>query len=116
MKARQCAKIREIGEALRGAGFVSLDQQAKVLGIGRSTVWCLLRANHKSSGLSAAIVGRMLAQPALPPEVRTKIVEYVAEKSAGCYGHSEPQLRKFSARLAWSFTYWRDSHGLATSR
>src|SRR5690349_724453 len=25
MKARQCAKIREIGEALRAAGFVSLD-------------------------------------------------------------------------------------------
>jgi hypothetical protein len=116
IKARQCAKIHEIGEALRAAGFVSLDQQATVLGIGRSTAWSLLRASHKNSGLSATIISRMLAHPGLPPQVRTKVVEYVAEKSAGIYGHNERQRRKFSARLSSSFSYWRESQLSSNSR
>ena len=33
MKARQCAKIREIGEALCAAGYVTLDKQAEALGL-----------------------------------------------------------------------------------
>ena len=37
LKARQSSKIREIGAALITAGFVSLDAQAKVLGLPRST-------------------------------------------------------------------------------
>ena len=35
MKARQCAKIREIGEALCAAGYVTLDKQAEALGLDR---------------------------------------------------------------------------------
>ena len=116
MKARQCAKIHEIGEALRAAGFVSLDQQAKVLGIGRSTAWSLLRAKHKSSGLSATIISRMLVHPVLPPQARAKIVEYVAEKSAGLYGHSERQRRKFSARLSSSLIYLRAPQSSSSAR
>jgi hypothetical protein len=34
VKARQSSKIREIGEALITARFVSLDAQARVLGLG----------------------------------------------------------------------------------
>ena len=33
MKAWQCAKIREIGEALCAAGYVTLDKQADALGL-----------------------------------------------------------------------------------
>jgi hypothetical protein len=99
-KSGQCSKIREIGKALRAEGLISLDQQATALGLSRSTAWTILRGDHKSSGLSANVIRRMLAVPKLPPQVRRKILEYVAEKSAGRYGHSEKQLRRFAAKLS----------------
>src|SRR5258705_144730 len=43
-KARQSAKIAGIGAALAAAGVRALDEQAKVLGLGRSTAWTLLKA------------------------------------------------------------------------
>ena len=99
MKARQCAKIKEIGAALRAAGYTVLDKQAEVLGLGRSTAWSILPAGHKNSGLSAAVIKRMLAAPELPPAVHQKLLEYVAEKSAGLYGHCPQQRRKFLSVL-----------------
>ena len=87
-KARQTAKIREIGNALRLAGYGALDEQAAVLGLNRSTAWTIVRAPHKASGLSAAVVGHMLAAPELPAAVRKIILEYVKEKAAGLYGHT----------------------------
>ena len=88
MKARQCAKIKEIGAALQAAGYTVLDEQAEVFGLGRSTTWSVMRGGHKSSGLSAAIIKRMLAAPQLPPSVHQKLMEYVAEKCAGLYFHA----------------------------
>jgi hypothetical protein len=104
MKERQSHKIREMREALVAAGLRSLDEQAKVLGLSRSTAWSVLRGNHKSSGLSVTIINRMLAAPQLPPRVRARIEEYVEEKAAGLYGHSEMQRIRFTARLTreWS--------------
>jgi transcriptional regulator with XRE-family HTH domain len=98
--ARQGAKIREIGDALRAAGDLSLTEQARALGLSRSTAWAILQARHKSSGLSAVIINRMLAAQGLPPAVRTKIFEYVAEKRAGFYGHSKRQTHKFMINLS----------------
>jgi hypothetical protein len=100
MKTRQASKIRELGDALVAAGFVSLDQQAQAIGLCRSTTWTILKANHKTSGLSASVINRMLAAPQLPPLVRRKILEYVEEKTAGLYGHCKTPLRRFSARLS----------------
>jgi predicted DNA-binding transcriptional regulator AlpA len=100
MKARQSSKIRELAEALKSAGFVTLDEQAKALGLSRSTAWTIRRACHKASGLSASLINRMLAAPELPPLVRSKIREYVEEKAAGLYGGSRSQRRKFAARLS----------------
>jgi len=100
IKTRQLSKIRELGEALVLEGFRTLDQQAKALGLGRSTAWTILKANHKASGLSAAVVNRMLAAPQLPALVRTKILEYIDEKIAGVYGHNKVQLRRFITRLS----------------
>ena len=100
MKARQADKIRELRMALIAAGFVTLNSQAKVLRIPRSTTWAILKGNHKHSGLSAAVINRMLAAPQLPLLVRTKIVEYVDEKLAGSYGHSKALLRKFAEKLS----------------
>ena len=100
MKARQSSKIRELAEALKSAGFVTLDEQANVLGLSRSTAWTIRRASHKTSGVSASIINRMLAAPELPSLARTKILEYVEEKAAGLYGGSRSQRRKFAARLS----------------
>jgi hypothetical protein len=61
VKARQSSTIREIGEALITAGFVSLNAQAKVFGLPRSTAWTILSAKHKGTGLSARIIYRMLS-------------------------------------------------------
>jgi len=99
MKARQSAKMREIADALSSAGFVGLDAQADILGVGRSTAWTILRGSHKSTGLSPAIIDRMLGAGDLPLSVRTKIVEYASEKAAGFYGHSQLQRRRFIAAL-----------------
>jgi hypothetical protein len=100
MKARQSSKIRELTEAVEAAGFLTLDEQAKVLGVPRSTAWTIRRASHKASGLSASIINRMLAAPKLPLLVRAKILEYVEEKAVGLYGGSRTQRRRFTDRLS----------------
>ena len=53
MKARQLSKIRELAETVEAAGFLTLDEQAKILGVPRSTVWTIRRGSHKATGLSA---------------------------------------------------------------
>ena len=99
-KARQASKIQELGEALVACGVLSLDEQAKALGLCRSTTWTILRANHKASGLSARTINRMLAAPQLPAPVRIKIFEYIDEKTAGLYGNSRAKIGKFVGRLS----------------
>jgi predicted DNA-binding ribbon-helix-helix protein/predicted DNA-binding transcriptional regulator AlpA len=100
MKAQQRNKIQEIRSALMRTGFLTLDQQAKVLGLSRSTAWSVLKPNHKSSGLSARTINRILASPRLPVPVRQKIFEYTREKIAGLYGHNERRRREFAACLS----------------
>jgi hypothetical protein len=88
VKARQSSNIREIGEALITAGFISLDAQAKALGLPRSTAWTMLSAEHKAH--------RALREDHLPDVrtdlpllVRAKIIEYAEERAAGVYGWYE---------------------------
>jgi hypothetical protein len=102
MRGRQRTKIRELRDTLATAGLRTLDKQAAVLTLSRSTTWNLLKGKHKGSGISAAIINRMLLSPRLPPPVRTTILQYVAEKTAGLYGDSELRLRKFTAQLSAS--------------
>jgi predicted DNA-binding transcriptional regulator AlpA len=99
-RARQFSKIEELVEALKAAGFLTLDEQAKALGLSRSTAWTIRKANHKASGLSASIINRMLAAPQLPQGARNTILEYIEEKTAGLYGGSRSQRRNFAARLS----------------
>ena len=56
MKARQCAKIAELRQVLLQVGYHSLDKQASVLGLSRTTTWAVLQAHHKASGLSGSVV------------------------------------------------------------
>src|SRR5580692_11497995 len=99
LKARQSSKIREIGEALITTGFVSLDAQAKVLGLPRSTAWTILSTKHKGTGISARTICRMLSSKRLPPLVRAKIMEYAEERAAGIYGGTKTQNRRFASKL-----------------
>jgi hypothetical protein len=85
-KRRQSAKLREIAAALKADGFIGLDAQATALGLSRSTAWTILSGSHKSSGLSATTLNRMLASPLLGERARVKILEYIADKRAGHYG------------------------------
>jgi hypothetical protein len=96
MKGRQAAKIRELGHALVDAGFLTLDEQSKALGLARSTTRTILRANYKGSGLSAAIIKRMLLSPQLPPLAQRKILEYTTDKLAGVYGGSRTPATQVS--------------------
>jgi hypothetical protein len=75
MKARQSAKIRELGQVLIDVGLRSLDDQANGLGLPHSTAWTILKTCHKSSGLSAAIIERMLRSSTLPPRARAILVD-----------------------------------------
>jgi hypothetical protein len=98
-KSKQSAKIRELRWALVAAGFLTLDAQARALGLCRSTTWSVLKGDHKASGLSAEIVNRMLKAPHLPADAREQIYEYAAAKSVGRYGHGRKQRERFISRL-----------------
>jgi hypothetical protein len=98
-KARQASRIRELASALAADGLVTLGEQARALGLSRSSAWAVLKANHKASGLAAGTINQMLSSPALPPRARVTILTYVEEKLAGLYGHNKTQLRRFAARF-----------------
>jgi hypothetical protein len=98
-KARQATRIRELGSALTASGLVTLGEQARALGLSRSSAWAVLKANHKTSGLAAGTINQMLSSQALPPRARVTILTYIEEKRAGLYGHNKTQLRRFAAGL-----------------
>ena len=100
MKARQTRKIQQLREVFLTNGRLSVRKQAELLGLRPSTAHAVLQRNYKNSGLSAAIINRMLACPNLPERARTIILEYNAEKIAGLYGHTRSQRRRFMAALA----------------
>ena len=99
-RIQQRLKIEEIGTTLAECGFVALDEQAYVLGLSRSIAWTVLRATHKTSGLSAMTINRMLATDHLPLRVRLKLLEYIAEKLSGAYGDREQCLRAFASKIS----------------
>jgi predicted DNA-binding transcriptional regulator AlpA len=98
-KARQAIRIKEIGAALAADGFVTVDEQARALGLSRSSAWAVLKADHKALGLTVPTINRMLSSPELPPRARVTILTYIEEKLAGLYGHNKRQLRRFAAEF-----------------
>lgn len=100
LKAQQAIKIKELRGSLAQAGFATLDEQARALGLARSTTWTLMRGAHKCSGLSAAIIKRMLVSPNLPMQARQVLREYIEARLAGDYGHSRERLQAFRSELA----------------
>ena len=63
-------RLQHISEALIASGYTRLDQQAKALGVNRSTAWTIVNTKHKLDRLSTKTTKRILANPALPPSVR----------------------------------------------
>jgi hypothetical protein len=100
MKANQTRKIEELRKALCAAGPISICQQSESLGLCRSTAWAVLKRPYKNSGLTAAIINRMLTSPKLPPRARIILAEYVEEKASGLYGHRRAQRLRFTATLS----------------
>ena len=72
--------LHNISEALIAAGFVSLDEQAKALGVHRATAWTIIKHKHKLGRLQRETVGRILANPSTPQSVRSVIEQYAAER------------------------------------
>jgi hypothetical protein len=68
----------EITEALLRSGYTSLDAQAQALGISRSTAWTIINGKHKRGRLHANTTIKILANPALPPQVRAVVETYAA--------------------------------------
>ena len=110
MKARQTQKIDQIRQIFLSNGR-PINQQAGLLGLCRSTAYAVLRRDYKHSGLTAAIIKRMLSSSDLPASARNIIHEYIAEKSAGVYGHSRAQRRRFLAALVTDLDSRVDTNG-----
>ena len=73
--------LQQIREALIKSGYSKLDQQAKALGVRRSTAWTIVKAKHKLGRLNAKTTKCILANPDTPPSVRAIIAKYLAERS-----------------------------------
>jgi|SRR6185436_3832162 len=97
-KKKQASKIAEIHRVLIGAGFDSLDKQAALLKLGRSTVWALLHSDTRV-GPSNRVLKHILALPQLPPKVRLKVNEYIQAKGRGLYGHGAKSVRSLRAQF-----------------
>jgi len=79
-------ELGRISDALISSGYTSLDDQAKALGIGRSTAWTITKNKHKLGRLSAKTINRILANPQTPPTVRALLHQYVAKRCAVVHG------------------------------
>ena len=93
-KERQALKLAEIREALVTAGYNTTPKQAAVLGLSRSTAWCLLNRD-KRAGPSAKVIKRILSSPQVPKKVRLRVEQYVEDKICGRYGHSKQRTQRF---------------------
>jgi hypothetical protein len=73
--------VQHVSQALIASGHITLDQQAKALGIHRSTAWTIVKTKHKLGRLSRKTTRRILTNPETPPSVRSVIQQYLAERS-----------------------------------
>ena len=85
-------ELGRIADALISSGYTSLDDQAKALGLGRSTAWTIAKNKHKLGRLSAKTINRILANPQTPPAVRAVLHEYVAQRYAAVHGRRKRKL------------------------
>ena len=88
-----------ISAALISSGYTSLDEQARALGLGRSTAWNIIKHKHKLGRLSAKTIDRILKNSKTPPIVRAAVEQYVFEKLA-------PNRREQKSTLSSEIATW----------
>ena len=88
-----------IAEALVASGHTVLDDQAKALGLPRSTTWTIVASKHKLDRISKKVRARMLSNPELPPLVRAAL-------KSGANENGGPVLMELTNHKA-SFEYSR---------
>jgi predicted transcriptional regulator len=70
----------QIADALIKSGCTNLNQQAKALGVRRSTAWTIVKGKHKLGRLNTRTTERILANPDTPPAVRDVVRQYLNQK------------------------------------
>jgi hypothetical protein len=78
-RRKYTTNLQRIAEALVAAGYTSLDEQAKALGIHRATAWTIIKEKHKLGRLNHKTIKRILENSETPPAVRV-IVQHLTEK------------------------------------
>ena len=73
--------IHLIADALIKAGYTSLDEQARALGVSRSTAWTIVKTKHKLGRLNAKTTRCILANPDTPVSVRAIIHSILDRKN-----------------------------------
>ena len=73
IKSRRKIPIQCIADALIEAGYTSLDEQAKALGLHRATTWTIVKTKHKLGHLNSKTAHRIMANPDTPSSVRAII-------------------------------------------
>jgi hypothetical protein len=73
--------IQLIADALIKDGYLSLDAQAKALGLRRSTAWTIMTTKHKLGHLNNKTVRSILANPDTPASVRVIIRAMLGRKN-----------------------------------
>jgi hypothetical protein len=86
--------LQHISDALITCGYTKLDEQAKALGINRSTAWTIVKTKHKLGRLSTKTTRRILANPVTPPAVRSIVQKYMAERSDDLASRAERLNRR----------------------
>ena len=72
--------IQLLADALIKDGFHSLDEQAKALGLNRSTVWTIMKRKHKLGRLNTKTARRILANRRTPLSVQAIIRRMLSTK------------------------------------
>jgi hypothetical protein len=89
-------ELERISEALISSGCTSLDEQAKALGLCRSTVWTITKSKHKLGRLSAKTINRILENPKTPKSVRTLVEQYKSQRLVVAHGKAKQRLKRLS--------------------
>src|SRR4029079_2502801 len=74
--------LRQISDTLIACGYTKLDDQAKALGVSRSTAWTIVKKKHKLDRLNNKTITRILANSETPQVVRAVVQQYLSEKVA----------------------------------
>lgn len=86
--------LGSISEALIASGYTSLDEQAKALGLHRSTTWTIIKKKQKLGRLCAKTIDRILSNPETPAAVRIAVQQYAVQKSSARKSRRPTQTRR----------------------